>query len=265
MIEALGSTDLNLLVDVGFNKEVAENCALYWSRKPGYVDGKDISSIVLDNGYLYVILRYGILIILHMMGNNGNKLDVLSYTACGIVSIVAEIVLIKFFGLGLYAIVLSTTVVMIIRYVVFNSFYAAWCLKKNMAFFLPTVLKTWLSIPALIILMVLIRTVLPIHSWIGLCLDAVIAGGLGYAFMLVVYGRAGFVEVARNLNENEVVETQMQVLKAKKGSLHNSVRYHMFTQIIDYVFKHNLYEKFGVKEYNRFCKFYRKLCESQKL
>ena len=35
LIEALGSTDLNLLVDVGFNKEVAENCALYWSRRPG--------------------------------------------------------------------------------------------------------------------------------------------------------------------------------------------------------------------------------------
>lgn len=35
LIEALGSTDLNLLVDVGFNKEVAEDCALYWSRRPG--------------------------------------------------------------------------------------------------------------------------------------------------------------------------------------------------------------------------------------
>ena len=35
LIEALGSTDLNLLIDVGFNKEVAENCALYWSRDPG--------------------------------------------------------------------------------------------------------------------------------------------------------------------------------------------------------------------------------------
>ena len=35
LIEALGSTDLNLLVDVGFNKEVAEDCALYWSRGPG--------------------------------------------------------------------------------------------------------------------------------------------------------------------------------------------------------------------------------------
>ena len=35
LIEALGSTDLNLLVDVGFNKEVAEDCALYWSRDEG--------------------------------------------------------------------------------------------------------------------------------------------------------------------------------------------------------------------------------------
>lgn len=35
LIEALGSTDLSLLVDVGFNKEVAQDCALYWSREPG--------------------------------------------------------------------------------------------------------------------------------------------------------------------------------------------------------------------------------------
>lgn len=33
LIEALGSTDLNLLVDVGFNKEVAEDAALYWNRE----------------------------------------------------------------------------------------------------------------------------------------------------------------------------------------------------------------------------------------
>lgn len=35
LIEALGSTNLNLLVDVGFNKEVAEDCALYWNRESG--------------------------------------------------------------------------------------------------------------------------------------------------------------------------------------------------------------------------------------
>ena len=35
LIEALGSTDLNLLVDVGFNREVAEKCAFYWKREQG--------------------------------------------------------------------------------------------------------------------------------------------------------------------------------------------------------------------------------------
>lgn len=35
LIEALGSTKLNLLVDVCFNKEVAGDCALYWSREEG--------------------------------------------------------------------------------------------------------------------------------------------------------------------------------------------------------------------------------------
>jgi len=35
LIEALGSTDLNLLVAVGFNQEVAVDSALYWSRDDG--------------------------------------------------------------------------------------------------------------------------------------------------------------------------------------------------------------------------------------
>ena len=33
LLEALGSTDLNLLLDVGFNREVAENSALYWTKQ----------------------------------------------------------------------------------------------------------------------------------------------------------------------------------------------------------------------------------------
>lgn len=35
LLEALGSTDLNLLFDVGFNREVAEDCALYWKKSEG--------------------------------------------------------------------------------------------------------------------------------------------------------------------------------------------------------------------------------------
>lgn len=35
LLEALGSTDLNLLLDVGFNKEVAEDAAVYWTKEDG--------------------------------------------------------------------------------------------------------------------------------------------------------------------------------------------------------------------------------------
>ncbi|MBR4627233.1 MAG: DUF1972 domain-containing protein [Ruminococcus sp.] len=35
LLEALGSTDLNLLLDVGFNREVAEDSALYWTKETG--------------------------------------------------------------------------------------------------------------------------------------------------------------------------------------------------------------------------------------
>lgn len=35
LLEALGSTDLNLLLDVGFNKEVAEDAAIYWNKDEG--------------------------------------------------------------------------------------------------------------------------------------------------------------------------------------------------------------------------------------
>ena len=35
LLEALSSTDLNLLLGVGFNREVAEDAALYWSKEQG--------------------------------------------------------------------------------------------------------------------------------------------------------------------------------------------------------------------------------------
>ena len=45
LLEALGSTDLNLLLDVGFNREVAEDAAVYWNKVKGnlaaYIDKVD--------------------------------------------------------------------------------------------------------------------------------------------------------------------------------------------------------------------------------
>lgn len=39
LLEALGSTNLNLLLDVGFNKEVGKDAALYWSKQEGNLAG----------------------------------------------------------------------------------------------------------------------------------------------------------------------------------------------------------------------------------
>ena len=39
LLEALQSTDLNLLIDVPFNKEVAKDAALYWNREEGNLAG----------------------------------------------------------------------------------------------------------------------------------------------------------------------------------------------------------------------------------
>ena len=35
LLESLGSTDLNLLLDIGFNKEVAKDAAVYWNKTTG--------------------------------------------------------------------------------------------------------------------------------------------------------------------------------------------------------------------------------------
>ncbi len=39
LLEALGSTELNLLLDVGFNREVGQDSALYWSKDEGDLAG----------------------------------------------------------------------------------------------------------------------------------------------------------------------------------------------------------------------------------
>lgn len=41
LLEALGSTELNLLLNVGFNREVAEDVAIYWTKEPG-----DLASLI---------------------------------------------------------------------------------------------------------------------------------------------------------------------------------------------------------------------------
>lgn len=55
LLEALGSTKLNLLLDVGFNREVAEDTALYWTKNNGdlaeLIDKADIMDSTVRLSY----------------------------------------------------------------------------------------------------------------------------------------------------------------------------------------------------------------------
>lgn len=120
---------------------------------------------------------------------NKLKLPVIVTFICGIVSIVAELVMIKAFDLGLYAIVISTTVVMVLRYVLFNSVYAAYCLKIKAFPLIKASVKSWLTIPVLLGLMNLVRRLIPIHNWISLIVDALVCAFVGYLFMIIIFKR----------------------------------------------------------------------------
>ena len=132
---------------------------------------------------------------------NKLKLPTLVSFGCGIVSLIIEFALILFTDLGLYSIVISTSVVMILRYVFFNSIYAAHCLEKPKFIFLPSVLKTWLSIPVLVGTMIGIKYLIPIHNWKEFLLVVLIAGILGYGEMVLLFGRDKFMKMLKKLRK----------------------------------------------------------------
>lgn len=49
LLEALGSTNLNLLLDVGFNREVGQDAALYWTKEVNDLSDLIESADVMDN------------------------------------------------------------------------------------------------------------------------------------------------------------------------------------------------------------------------
>ncbi len=129
---------------------------------------------------------------------NKLKIPVFVSFGSGVMSIVIELLLIRYTDLGLYAIVLSTTVIMILRYIVFNSIYAAYCLEQPWTTFVFSQLKAWLTIPLLVGTMLLIKMIRPIHSWIDLGIVISMCGILGYIEMALLYKRNVLINLAKN-------------------------------------------------------------------
>ena len=134
---------------------------------------------------------------------NKLKLPVFVSFGCGVLNIAVVLLLINFTSLGVYAIVISSTVIIVLRYVIFNSIYAAWCLEQPKMIFIWATVKTWFSIPFLIGFMWLIKFLLPVSSWGGLILDAAICAFVCYLFMVFAY------------NKNVVIKAIHKIFKRK--------------------------------------------------
>lgn len=133
--------------------------------------------------------------------SNKLKLPVFISLGCGLASIIMDILLIKFTSIGIYALVISPTVVMILRYVLFNSIYGAYCINQPWKCFFSTVMKTWVAIPILIIGMIFIRRVVSITNWSGLMIAAILSAIFGYGVMILLFGRDQFMKILKKKGE----------------------------------------------------------------
>jgi coenzyme F420 hydrogenase subunit beta len=75
----------------------------------------------------------------------------------------------------------------------------------------------------------------------------------------------GYLEIVKNLDLEDVLNTQMHVLKAKKGDMHEKCSYKCFIKVVDYIFEHKIYLYFGYKSYNVLAKIYRAICEKSNI
>lgn len=118
---------------------------------------------------------------------NKLKLPVFVSFSCGIINIILVLILVKITDMGVYAIVFSSSVIMILRYVLFNSFYAAFVLNKPSSTFLGATVKTWITIPIVLITMICYRTNVSVDSWIELVIAVAVCGAAGYTEMFCIY------------------------------------------------------------------------------
>lgn len=70
-----------------------------------------------------------------------------------------------------------------------------------------------------------------------------------------------YIEVIREVSEAEIVKTQLNVLKAKKGNLCTKFQYKSYSRLCDFVFRHSLYKMFNYNIYRKCCTYYVKICK----
>ena len=120
-----------------------------------------------------------------------NKIPCYITIFSGLLNVLGMYILIKYFNMGIYAVVLTTTVLTWIVNFIFNPLYVSYCLKIRLTTFYPTLFRHIISSVLLLILFSFVGKIYFPSSWGGLILVAIICAVLGSGVhMLVVFDRS---------------------------------------------------------------------------
>lgn len=117
---------------------------------------------------------------------NKLKMPVLISFGVGVLNLIIELLLAKFTDIGIAILVVPSTIIMCLRYVIFNSWYAAKIINTKSKYFYKTILRTLLPIPLLLAFFYFVSTMLTLNSWVKLISAAVVCGIIGYAVSAVI-------------------------------------------------------------------------------
>lgn len=108
-----------------------------------------------------------------------NKIPCLVTVVGGILNVAGMAILVKYSSLGIYSIVLTTTVIMLFINLVTNPLYMTHCLKIEWFTFYPTLLRTIISCTCMTISFTLIANALNPSTWMSFALTAILCGIMG--------------------------------------------------------------------------------------
>ena len=108
-----------------------------------------------------------------------NKIPCFITILSGLLNVLGMYVLIRFFNAGIYAVVLTTTVLTWLVNFVFNPLYVSYCLKIRLTTFYPTLFRHIVSSVLLLVVFSIIRKIYYPNSWIGLIMVALVCAIIG--------------------------------------------------------------------------------------
>lgn len=153
----------------------------------------------LVSSYIYTLYSINTVI-------NKLKVPVIVTLVLGVVSVIITYILVKTTNLGVYAIAGVSSIILLLKVLIFVPIYAAKNLNVKKRTFYGTLLRATITSVIIIILFAIINMSFKITSWGQLIICAIIAGGIGYivSFMCL-------------LNRTEKNKVKEKILKFRKA------------------------------------------------